>query len=184
MLLQALFLILWWLTVCMCDVRFAFWYILPLYGSNHGKVLNENENLEGRKENFKKKNLNDKPLKRLPFIQTPLSAWGHWEQGNHGSLRSSSDLREPTQFSHRPGNCTWGKSAGEVYSRKGQVVQLSETCLLLDLFSVGGDGEVKLWVWLPAPREPRSSWLTPGWRLWAPMGRDQLCSVFVLHLAQ
>lgn len=28
-LLQALFLILWWLTVCMCDVRFAFYYILP-----------------------------------------------------------------------------------------------------------------------------------------------------------
>lgn len=40
----------------------------------------------------------------------------------------------------------WEKSAGEVYSRKGQVVQLSETCLLLDLFSVGADGEVKLWV--------------------------------------
>lgn len=40
----------------------------------------------------------------------------------------------------------WEKSVGEVYSRKGQVVQLSETCLLLDLFFVGGDGEVKLWV--------------------------------------
>lgn len=58
----------------MCDVRFAFWYILPLYGSNHGKVLNENENLEGKEEDLKKNNINDKPLQRLPFIQTPLSA--------------------------------------------------------------------------------------------------------------
>lgn len=40
----------------------------------------------------------------------------------------------------------WEKSVGEVFSRRGQVVQLSETCLVLDLFSVEGGGEVKLWV--------------------------------------
>lgn len=99
-----------WQCACvMSGLLFGISFPLSLYGSNYGKVLNENENLEGKKENLKKNNINDKPLKRLPFIQTPLSAWGHWEQGNHGSLRSSSDLREPTQLSHRPANYSLGK---------------------------------------------------------------------------
>lgn len=58
----------------MSGLLFGISFPLSLYGSNHGKVLNENENLEGKKENLKKNNINDKPLKRLPFIQTPLSA--------------------------------------------------------------------------------------------------------------
>lgn len=58
----------------MSGLLFGISFPLALDGSNPGKVLNENENVEGKKENFFKNNINDKPLKRLPFIQTPLSA--------------------------------------------------------------------------------------------------------------
>lgn len=110
-LLQALFLILWWLTVCMCDVRFAFWYILPPcpLWQQPWEGTEWEWKFRRQKGNFFFNNINNKPLKRLPFIHTPLSAWGHWEQGNHGSPRSSSDLRKPTQLSHWPGNYSLGK---------------------------------------------------------------------------
>jgi len=107
-LLQVLFLILWWLTACMCDVRFAFYDTLspcstwqqPWEGTEwEWKLRRQNKKLF-----FFLNNINHKPLKRLPFIQTPLSAWGHWEQGNHSSSRSSSDLRKPMWLSHRLGN--------------------------------------------------------------------------------
>lgn len=99
-----------WQCACvMSGLLFGISFPLAPYGSNHGKVLTENGNLEGKKENLFFNNINDKPLKKLPFIRTPLSAWGHWEQGNHGSPRSSSDLRKPTQLSHRPGNYSLGK---------------------------------------------------------------------------
>lgn len=58
----------------MSGLLFGISFPLAPYGSNHGKVLTENGNLEGKKENFFFNNINDKPLKKLPFIRTPLSA--------------------------------------------------------------------------------------------------------------
>lgn len=72
MLLQALFLILWWLTECMHDVRFAFYYILPpcpiWQEPWEGTEWEWKLRRQNKKENFFfLNNINHKPLKRLPF---------------------------------------------------------------------------------------------------------------------
>lgn len=87
-----------------------------------------------RRQNKKRKvfffnNINHKPLKRLPFIQTPLSAWGHWEQGNHSSSRSSSDLRKPTWLSHRLGiYSVWKVSLRNVQQERASCSALWNLC--------------------------------------------------------
>lgn len=163
-----------------------FWYILP--PSHLWQQPWEGTEWEWKyrrqKGKLKKNNINDKPLKRLPFIWTPLSAWGHWEQGNHGSPRSSSDLRKPTQLSHRPANYSLGK----ISWRNAQ----QERAGCSALWNLPPTQSVLWWGWwggqavglTHCPRRTQELLADLNERLWAPTGRDQLCSAFVLHLAQ
>lgn len=63
----------------MSGLLFITSFPLAPYGSNRGKVPNENENLEVKTKKcfgfvLFFNDINHKPLKRLPLILTPLSA--------------------------------------------------------------------------------------------------------------
>lgn len=101
-------------------------------------------------------NINHKPLKRLPFIQTRLPAWGHWEQGNHSSSRSSSDLRKPTWLGHRLGIYSMWKNS--LRKKKGELFSSLKLASYLIFVSKWGNEATKRAGLTSCPRRAQLKW--------------------------